>query len=212
MENQYYSATDNKEAYLDEKRRHLTGQKPPLKLKEIWAIRTKLEMAHRVRDLAMFNLAIDSKLRGCDLLRLKVRDLTNGNQILPRVKIIQRKTGQPVKFEVTQTTQDSLNDWIKYRRLSHDDFLFPSSHKPGEHLTTRHYGRIVKSWVESIGLDPRDYGSHSMRRTKPTLIYRRTKNIRAVQLLLGHTKLDSTVQYLGIELDDALEISEQTEV
>jgi len=211
MISHYYPSADNKEARLDEKKQHLTGQKPPLKLKEIWAIRTKLEMAKRVRDLAMFDLAIDSKLRGCDLVRLKVKDLTNGNKILPRVTIIQRKTGQPVKFEVTKATQEALKLWIDHSGLSHRDYLFPSSHRPGEHLTARHYGRIVKSWVQSIGLDPRDYGSHSMRRTKPTLIYRKTKNIRAVQLFLGHTKLDSTVRYLGIELDDALEISEQTE-
>jgi len=190
----------------------LVGQKSPLRLKEIWAIRIRLQIAKRVRDLALFNLAIDSKLRSCDLLKLKVRDISHGNSISNRAMILQQKTHQPVRFEITEQTRDSILAWISSANLGKDDYLFKSRLKNSLHLSTRQYARIVDSWVSSIGLDPAAYGTHSMRRTKATLIYRRTKNLRAVQLLLGHTKLESTVRYLGIEVDDALEMAEQTEV
>lgn len=134
-------------------------------------------MENRVRELALFNLGIDSKLRGCDLVGLKVRDICHGDQVASRAMVMQHKTQRPVQFEITPATRDAVQKWIKQAGL----------------------------------LDPADYGTHSMRRTKATLIYRRTKNLRAVQLLLGHRKLESTVRYLGIEVDDALEISEQTE-
>ena len=190
----------------------LIGQKAPLKLKEIWDIRIRLQLARNVRDLALFNLAIDSKLRGCDLVKLKVRDISHGNQILSRAIIEQQKTHQPVRFEITEQTRDAISDWISKARLRNEDFLFPSRVKESLHLTTRQYARIVNSWIEQIGLDSTSYGTHTMRRTKASLIYKRTKNLRAVQLLLGHTKLESTVRYLGIEVDDALEMAEQTEV
>ena len=190
----------------------LVGLKPPLKLKEIWAIRIRLELNSRHRDFALFNLAIDSKLRGCDLVTLKVRDVATGDRIMPRAVIVQQKTGKPVQFEITEPTREAIAAWIGFARLTVSDFLFPSRLSGLEHLSTRHYARLVKSWVESIGLDPSLYGTHSLRRTKATLIYQRTKSLRAVQLLLGHTKLESTVRYLGVEVEDALEISEQTEV
>ena len=190
----------------------LIGQKTPLKLKEIWAIRVRLELSQRTRDLALFNLAIDSKLRACDLVKLKVRDISHGDRITSRAIVMQQKTGRPVQFEITEQTRKSITDWIKASELKADNFLFPSRIHDSLHLSTRQYARIVNDWVEEIGLDPTSYGTHTMRRTKPTLIYRRTKNLRAVQLLLGHTKLESTVRYLGIEVDDALEMAEQTEV
>ena len=190
----------------------LVGQKPPLKPKEIWAIRINLQNAHAARDLAMFNLAIDSKLRGCDLVSLHVRDVTHGNQILPRAMVIQRKTERPVQFELTEPTRAALAAWIENTHLRSDQYLFPSRIGTSPHVSTRQYARIVHRWVDAAGLDSSVYGTHSMRRTKATLIYKRTKNLRAVQLLLGHTKLESTVRYLGIEVDDALEISEQTEI
>lgn len=190
----------------------LVGPKPPLKLKEIWGIRVRLQLAIQTRDLALFNLGIDSKLRGCDLVRLKVQDVAHGGRVLPRTAIVQQKTGRPVQFELTDQTRTSIEAWIRTVALRANDYLFPSRVSGSTHLSTRQYARIVKSWVESIGLDPLEYGTHSMRRTKATLIYRRTRNLRAVQLLLGHTKLESTVRYLGIEVDDALEMSEQTEV
>lgn len=125
---------------------------------------------------------------------------------------MQRKTSRPVQFEITEQTRQSVLVWIDRRKLSGGQYLFPSRVNDSPHLSTRQYARIVTRWVESIGLDASAYGTHSTRRTKATLIYRRTKNLRAVQLLLGHTKLESTVRYLGIEVDDALEIAEQTEV
>jgi len=190
----------------------LVGQKPPLKLKEIWAIRIRLQLDHRARELALFNLAIDSKLRGCDLLGLRVHDVIQGSHVAARAIVMQKKTQRPVQFEITEQSRESVTAWIKEAHRKPEQFLFPSRMSESPHLSTRQYSRIVGSWVESIGLDPAAYGTHSMRRTKPTLIYRRTKNLRAVQLLLGHTKLESTVRYVGIEVDDALEIAEQTEV
>jgi integrase len=190
----------------------LIGQKPPLKLKDIWAIRIHLQLAEQTRDLALFNLAIDSKLRGCDLVNLRVRDILHGNQIVARAIIMQSKTQRPVQFELTDQTRNAVAAWIAKANLKSEEYLFPSRLQRSPHVSTRQYARIVHRWVESIGLDPAAYGTHTMRRTKATLIYRRTKNLRAVQLLLGHTKLESTVRYLGIEVDDALEISEQTEI
>jgi integrase len=190
----------------------LVGQKPPLKPREIWAIRIHLQNAHKVRDLAMFNLAIDSKLRGCDLVNLRFRDITHGNQILARAMVVQRKTQRPVQFELTEPTRSAVAAWIEKVHLNPEQYLFPSRRASSPHVSTRQYARMVHQWVAAAGLDSTAYGTHTMRRTKATLIYKRTKNLRAVQLLLGHTKLESTVRYLGIEVDDALEISEQTEI
>ena len=165
-----------------------------------------------VRELTLFNLGIDSKLRGCDLVGLKVRDICHGDQVASRATIVQHKTQRPVQFEITPATRDAVQKWIKRAGLRPEDFLFPSRVHTSPHLGTRQYARILEGWVEELGLDPADYGTHSMRRTKATLIYKRTKNLRAVQLLLGHSKLESIVRYFGIEVDDALEISEQTEI
>ncbi len=193
-------------------RGRIIGQKLPLKLRDIFGVRVRLQLQRRVRDLAMFNLAIDSKLRGCDLVAIRVCDLAREGGLGARAQILQRKTGKTVQFELTEQTRRAIMDWINRKGLSRDDFLFPSRQRPGTHLSTRQYARIVKRWVASAGLQPSDYGTHSMRRTKPTLIYRRTHNLRAIQLLLGHTKLESTVRYLGIEVEDALALSEETEV
>ncbi len=190
----------------------LIGQKAPLKLKEIWAIRIRLELSKRIRDLALFNLAIDSKLRGCDLVKLKVSDISHGDRVSSRAIVMQQKTSRPVQFEITEQTRNSIAQWINHNHLESDNYLFPSRIHNSTHLSTRQYARIVNHWVKNIGLDPANYGTHSMRRTKVSLIYKRTKNIRAIQLLLGHTKIESTVRYLGIEVDDALEMAEQTEV
>ena len=181
------------------------GPKPPLKPKHIWAIRTRLQHEGRTRDLAMFNVAIDSKLRGCDLVRLRVADVHLGDSIRLRTTIIQQKTGRPVPFELTEPTREALALWLSLcGSRSNDDWLFPSRSRRGNHLTTRQYGRLLDDWVALIGLDPAAYGTHSLRRTKVALLYKRTGNLRACQLLLGHTKLESTVRYLGIEVDDAL--------
>jgi integrase len=186
----------------------LVGQKRPLKLQQIWAIRIRLELFNKVRDLALFNLAIDSKLRGCDLVALKVNDIAHGKSIQSRTIIVQKKTGTPVQFEITENTRLSLYALIEQSKLTSSDYLFKSRIQSSDHVSTRQYGRIVVNWVSIIGLDHTQYGTHSMRRTKPSLIYKKTKNLRACQLLLGHRKLESTVRYLGIEVDDALEVSE----
>lgn len=190
----------------------ITGQKPPLKRNEIWAIRVRLQIRGRLRDLALFNLAIDSKLRACDLVSLRVRDVTQASQVAHRAIIMQRKTKRPVQFEITDQARSAVGGWIGCKGLETHDYLFPSRQNLSTHISTRQYAKLLKDWVADIGLDPKGYGTHSLRRAKATLIYRQTKNLRAVQLLLGHSKVESTVRYLGIELDDALEIAEQTEV
>ena len=190
----------------------LVGQKRPLLAKQVWAIRARLELSGNLRDLALFNLAIDSKLRGCDLVRLKISDLIAGDRVRERVTIIQSKTRQPVQFEVSENTRNSIWDWVCRPDMLGCIYLFPSRFHDRRHVSTRQYARLVGYWVSAIGLDPSGYGTHSLRRTKAALIYRKTGNLRAVQLLLGHTKVDSTVRYLGVELEDALSIAEGIDI
>jgi integrase len=190
----------------------LVAQKAPLKPKEVWAIRARLQMENPVRALALFDLGIDSKLRACDLVKLRVRDVCHGDRVASRATVLQQKTQRPVQFEITPSTREAVETWTRKAGLRPDDYLFPSRVRRSPHLGTRQYARILDGRVSSVGLDPTGYGTHSLRRTKASLIYRRTKNLRAVQLLLGHSKRESTVRYLGIEVDDALELAEQTHV
>jgi integrase len=190
----------------------LTGAKPPLRPKHVWSIRTKLQIKGRTRDLAMFNLAIDSKLRGCDVVAMRVEDVAAGGYTADRATVRQKKTGRPVRFELSEQTRQAVDDYLKATDKRPGEFLFTGSRSPDRNMTTRQYARLVSEWIGSVGLDPRLFGTHSLRRTKATLIYRRTGNLRAVQLLLGHTKIESTVRYLGIEVDDALAIAEQVDV
>ena len=192
----------------------LIGQKRPLKPRDVWSIRVRLQLQveRRARNLALFNLAIDSKLRGCDLVRLQVEDVSVGGRVRDRATIVQKKTSRPVQFEITEQTRAAIQAWLADIRSRNTRYLFPSRVRTQPHLSTRQYARIVHSWVASAGLDSSAYGTHSMRRTKAAQIYKKTGNLRAVQLLLGHTKLESTVRYLGIEVDDALAISEQVEL
>lgn len=190
----------------------LVGQKAPLKPQEVWAIRVRLEIAEKRRDLALFNLAVDSKLRGCDLVSLRVADVRTGGEIRNRSKVLQSKTGNAVQFEITKQTRDSISAWCETTELRPHDWLFPSRKDRNRHISTRQYARLVENWIASIGLPRSSYATHSMRRTKATLIYRKTGNLRAVQLLLGHTKIDSTVRYLGVEVEDALALAESIEL
>jgi integrase len=190
----------------------IVGQKAPFKVKDMWALRVRLQIDGRVHVLALFNLGIDSKLRGCDLIALKVRDVSHCEQVATRAIVMLHKNKRPVQFEITGVTREAMQAWIKQARLKSDHFLFPSRIHDPPCLGTRQYARNLGRWVCELGLDRSDSGTHSMQRTKATLIYRRTKNLRAVQLLLGHSKLESTVRYLGIDVDDALDISEQTEI
>ena len=185
----------------------VTGAKPPLRPKHVWAIRTKLQIDRLTRDLALFNLAIDSKLRGCDLVAVRVDDVAPNGYAVDRASVRQKKTGRPV----TEPTRQAIDDYIKLEDKKLREFLF-TGRRPGQGMTTRQYARLLSEWLTSVGLDPHLYGTHSLRRTKATLIYRRTGNLRAVQLLLGHTKIESTVRYLGIEVDDAIAIAEQIDV
>jgi integrase len=189
----------------------LIGAKPPLRQKHVWAIRTMLQVERSTRDLAMFNLAIDSKLRGCDVVAIRVDDIAPNGYAIDRATVRQRKTGRPVRFELTEHTRQAIDDYLKVSRKKPGEFLF-SAPQSERRMTPRQYGRLVSDWFAGVGLDPHLYGTHSLRRTKATLIYRRTGNLRAVQLLLGHTKIESTVRYLGIDVDDALAIAEQVDV
>ncbi|WP_282610965.1 tyrosine-type recombinase/integrase [Pelagibius sp. Alg239-R121] len=193
-------------------RGRIVGQKRPLLQKHVWAIRVRLEIAENRRDLALFNTAIDSKLRGCDLVRLKVTDVYAAGQVKERTSILQYKTQKPVRFELTEGTRKSLEDWLDDQRMIGQEHLWPGRFHDTLHISTRQYARRVRDWVQSIGLGPSAYGTHSMRRTKVAQIYRKTENLRAVQLLLGHTKMDSTVRYLGVELEDALAIADAVEI
>jgi integrase len=150
----------------------IVGQKPPLQPKHIWAIRTRLQLSNRKRDLALFNLAIDSKLRGCDLVSLKVGDVAPYGYAKERATVRQRKTGRPVRFELTEQTRKAVDDYLAQSSKGSDDFLFPGRAECRP-LTTRQYARLVSGWTRSIGLDPSLFGTHSLRRTKATLIYRR---------------------------------------
>ena len=176
------------------------------------AICVRLELADAIRDLALFKLAIDSKLRGCDLVSLKVSDAYSAGSIKERVSVLQSKTQSPVRFEITEGTRKSLLEWNHHPLMSGHDYLWRGRFHDRPHISTRQYARMLKEWVKSIGLEPSAYGTHSMRRTKVALIYRKTGNLIAVQLLLGHTKMDSTVRYLGVDLEDALAISESVEI
>jgi integrase len=183
-----------------------------LRPRRVWGIRTKLQIERRTRDLALFNLAIDSKLRGCDVVALKVDDIAPHGYAVDRATVRQKKTGHPVRFEITEQTRQAVDEYITTSGKKPGEFLFGRQRRSGQCMSTRQYARLVADWIESVGLDPSSFGTHSLRRTKATLIYRRTGNLRAVQLLLGHTKIESTVRYLGIEVDDALAIAEQVDV
>ncbi len=188
------------------------GAKRALKPQQVWAIRFWLDHQGRVRDRALFDFAIDSKLRGCDVVKIKIGDIVSGGRIRSRAVIVQKKTGSPVQFELLDTARTSLLAWLERRGGTLDDFVFPSRIDHDDHLSTRQYARLLDEWVTGIGLRQEDYGTHSLRRTKASIIYKQTGNLRAVQILLGHTKIESTVRYLGVDVEDALALAEHTEV
>ena len=186
------------------------GVKKPLKQKHIWQIRFFLDQGGRLRDRALFDLAIDSKLRGCDLVKMKIGALVTGQDIRTRAMVVQQKTGRPVQFEITSDVRSSLLAWLRCRGGTVEDYAFPSRGQQAGHLSTRQYARLVDEWVTAIGLRREDYGTHSLRRTKAAMIYKATGNLRAIQILLGHTKIENTVRYLGVDIEDALELAERT--
>ena len=188
------------------------GTKRPLTQKQIWAIRFHLDREGRLRDKALFDLAIDSKLRGCDLVKIKIGDVVAGADIRSRAIVIQQKTNRPVQFELTADVRGTLIAWLERRGGSAHDYLFPSRVDHHGHMSTRQYARLVDEWVTAIGLRKAEYGTHSLRRTKAAMIYRATGNVRAIQILLGHTKIENTVRYLGVDVEDALLLAERTEI
>ncbi|WP_099867293.1 tyrosine-type recombinase/integrase [Pararhizobium haloflavum] len=188
------------------------GTKRPLTQKQIWAIRFFLDREGRIRDRALFDLALDSKLRGCDLVKIKTGDLVTGPEIRTRAMVVQQKTGRPVQFELTSDVRASLLSWLEKRGGSVNDYAFPSRVDHDNHMSTRQYARLVDEWVTAIGLRSSDYGTHSLRRTKAAMIYKATGNLRAIQILLGHTKIENTVRYLGVDIEDALLLAERTEI
>jgi integrase len=188
------------------------GAKRAFKPQQVWAIRFWLNQEQRVRDRAMFDLAIDSKLRGCDIVKIRVGDLVSGGRVRSRATVVQRKTGRPVQFELLEPARASILAWLQCRGGTLDDFAFPSRVDHGAHISTQQYARLVDEWVTGVGLRQEDYRTHSLRRTKASIIYKRTGNLRAVQILLGHTKIESTVRYLGVDIEDALALAEGTEI
>ncbi len=187
----------------------IVGAKSPLRPKHVWSIRTKLQVEGRVRDLALFNLAIDSKLRGCDVVALKVDDVAPSGYAADRATVRQKKTGRPVRFELTEATRQAVDDYMKATGKKSGEYLFTGRRGSNRSLTTRQCSRLLGEWIASVGLDPHLFGTFASPNEGN---YRRTGNLRAVQLLLGHTKIESTVRYLGIEVDDALAIAEQVDV
>ncbi|ACK50255.1 integrase family protein [Methylocella silvestris BL2] len=181
------------------------GAKRALRPQQVWVIRFWLDRERRLRDRAMFDLAIDSKLRGCDVVKVKISDLVSGGRVRSCAIVIQQKTGRPVQFELLEPARGSI-------LASLEDFVFPSRVDHTDHISTRQYARLVDEWVTGIGLRPEDYGPYSLRRTKASIVYKQTGNLRAVQILLGHTKIESTVRYLGVDVEDALALAEGTEV
>ncbi|ARO99262.1 Tyrosine recombinase XerD [Vibrio alginolyticus] len=171
-----------------------SGIKRPFKLEEIWRIRTRLELENDLRQLALLNLAIDSKLRASDLRKLHVYDVSSQGVIYERGQCIQQKMGTDVHYEITPRTQHSISQWLYSASLEASSFLFPSCSRKGQPISYSFYRSIIRCWAVKLGLNADYYGTHSMRRTKATLIYARTKNIRAVQVLLGHSKLDNTIR------------------
>ena len=166
----------------------LIGAKPPLRPSHVWSIRTKLQIEGRKRDLALFNFAIDSKLRGCDVVAVRVNDVAPSGYAMDRATVRQKKTGRPVRFELTDQARMAIDEYLRLTGRKAGQFLFAGRGDGPRGLTTRQYARLVQEWVASIGLDPTKFGTHSLRRTKAVLIYPRTGNLRAVQLLSGTRK------------------------
>lgn len=188
------------------------GTKRPLTQKQIWAVRFLLDREGRLRDRALFDLAIDSKLRGCDLVKIKIGDIVSGADIRTRAIVIQQKTGKPVQFDLTADVGASLHTWLERRGGTVHDYAFPSRVDHAGHLSTRQYARLVDEWVDAVGRRRAEYGTHSLRGTKASMIYKATGNLRAIQILLGHTKIENTVRYLGVAIENALILAERTEI
>jgi len=177
------------------------GQKPPLTQKQLSAISRKLKAVNNLRDLVLFNLALESSLGATDLVQLQLKDLSKKGEILPRVALTSAQTGNAVQFEISEATRSLIAQWVAEKNLKPSSYLFASRILDSPHISARQYARIVADWIRLIGLDPKDYSAQSLRRSKPMLIFNRTKNLDAAMAQLGHARLRSTVRFLGIELN-----------
>jgi site-specific recombinase XerC len=191
---------------------NMVGAKRPLRPRDVWAIRFFFDEHRRLRDRALFDLAIDSKLRGCDIVKMKIGDIVAGGAIRNRATVMQQKTKRSVKFELMSEACKTLPAWLNRRGGSHDDSIFPTRVNYMGHLSTRQYARLVDEWVSAVGLNVSEYGTHSMCRTKASLIYTATGNLQAVQIFLGHSNRENTVRYLGVDIDDAIALADRTEI
>lgn len=178
---------------------NVVGGKHPLKPRDVWAFATH-------------DVAIDSKLRGCDIVKMKIGDIVTARTIRNRTTVMQQKTGRPVQFELMTEARKTLLTWLERRGGSLDDYIFPSRVNYMGHLSTRQYARLVDEWVGAVDLNVREYGTHSMRRTKASLIYKATGNLRAVQILPRQSNIENTERYLGVDIDDALTLAERIEI
>lgn len=191
---------------------NMVGAKRPLKPRDVWAIRLYLDEHRRLRDRTLFDLAIVIKLRGCDIVKMKIGDIAAGGVIRNRATVMQQKTKRLVQFELMTEARQTLLNWLSRRGGSLEDFISPSRVNYMGHLSTRQYARLVDEWVGAVGLNVHEYGTHSLRRTKASLIYKATANLRAIQILLGHSNIENTVRYLGVDVDDAISLAERTEI
>jgi integrase len=191
---------------------NMVGAKRPLKPRDLWAIRFFLDEHRRLRDRALFDLAIHSKLRGCDIVKMKIGDIVAGGALHTQATVIQQKTNRPVQLELMTGARKTMLTWLTRRGGTLDDFIFPSRVNYMGHLSTRQYARLVDEWVGAVGLNVAEYGTHSMRRTKASLIYKATGNLHTVQILLGHTNIENIARYLGVDIDDAITLAERTEI
>jgi site-specific recombinase XerC len=160
--------------------------------RDVWAIRFFIDEGRRLRDRALFDLATDNKMRGCDIVKMKIGDIAAGGAIRNRAQVMQQKTNRPVQFKLMTEARQTLLTWLNRRGGSHDDFIFPSRVNYIGHLSTRHYARLVYEWVGAV------------RGTKASLIDKATGNLRAIQILLGHSNIESIVRFLGVDVDDAI--------
>lgn len=186
--------------------------KRALKQQQLWTIRVWLNQHRRLRDRALFDFAIDSKLRGCDVVKVRIGDIVSGGRVCDRALIVQQKTKRPVQFELLDPARKTLLAWLERRGGTLGDYVFPSRNDYTGHMGTRQYARLVHEWVAGVDLQPQEYGMHSLRRTKASIIYKGTGNLRAVQILLGHAKIENTVRYFVVDVEDALELAEHAEL
>lgn len=177
----------------------VTGRKLALNPQQVRSIRSRLKAAQRMRELALFSLAIDSSLSPSDVVQLRVSDIAKGRRILTQVTITPPVSQRTSSFVLSAETRAAVAAWMKHQELKSNAYLFPTRLHASPFLSVRQYARLVASWVRSIGLKPRDYGTQSLRRTKPALIYRKTKDLAAAQMLLGHSRLRSTARFFDIE-------------